>query len=302
MSDYPPQGDQYEFDTFVRRLSSIADPVMRRRQLQRHVLSVDAETFARHLHEVLVRGIRGDELCAELMHSVLEYIDLADGRDLLALEAVNLAARREGLLGLGWMLLRPDPMLSVERLILRQRGRAMSLGERKSVATGFDRTALERIVHDTDPAVIERLCRNPRVLEQHILTVVTRRPTMPEILRVVAREPRWSRRATIREAIAQNPYTDTGMAIRMLPGLPIPALERLRYASELHPAVRDFAAWLLALRVGQEEGMQIPSYEVIAPSFQAPIEETSWKSDEAVEEGDVWEDEVDEDDTWDPDE
>jgi hypothetical protein len=33
--DYEEQGDQYEVATLIRRMTSIQDPVMRRRQLQR---------------------------------------------------------------------------------------------------------------------------------------------------------------------------------------------------------------------------------------------------------------------------
>ncbi|MBU6161116.1 MAG: hypothetical protein KGO50_08335 [Myxococcales bacterium] len=292
MSDYPEQGDQFEFDTLVRRMISIADPVMRRRQLQRHVLSVDPLTFAQHLQQMVTQAIRGDSDAMELLFSLIEYMELADGRDALALEAVNLAARAESLLAIGWMLLNPPPMRSVDKLLLRQRGKALTLGERKALATGFDRTRIDALLHDNDPAVIERLCRNPRVQEQHVMTMATLRPTTPELLQVIAREPRWARRAAIREALVQNPFIGTGLALRLLPTLPIPALERLRHASELHPAVRDFALYLLALRLGREKLLQIPSYEVVKPSFLAPIDETQWQADDdnnsEANAGDYW--------------
>ena len=280
MSDYPEQGDQFEFDTLVRRMISIADPAMRRRQLQRHVLSVDPLTFAQHLQQMVALAMRGDADAMELLFSMIEYMELADGRDALALEAVNLAARSESLLAIGWMLLNPPPMRSVDKLLLRQRGKVLTLGERKALATGFDRARLESLLHDNDPTVIERLCRNPRVQEQHIMTMATLRPTTPELLQVIAREPRWARRATIREALVQNPFLGTGLALRLLPTLPVPALERLRHATELHPSVRDFALYLLALRLGREKLLQIPSYEVIKPSFLAPIDETQWQAED----------------------
>jgi hypothetical protein len=176
------------------------------------------------------------------------------------------------------MLLKPEPVRTVERLVHRQIGRPMTLGERKSMASGWDHSRLERLLVDTDVAVIERLCRNPRLLEQHVLLLASRRPTLPELLHVVAREPRWMRRATVREALVQNPYACTGMALCLLPTIPVPALERLQFANEFHPAIRDFSRYLLQLRRGNPEFIQIPDYSDFKPQRVGPDIEKAWRT------------------------
>jgi hypothetical protein len=254
------QGDQYEIETLIRRLASIPDPTMRRRQLQRHILSVDAGTFAEHLQIILTRCVRGDAVCAELQLTIAEYLHHARGRDAMGLEAVNLHARSHGLAGVGWMLLCPAPARSIDALTFRQRGRPMSLGERKSVASGWDRARFEYLVEDNAPEIVDRLCANPRVQEPLILAIATRRPTVPELLERVALHPRWARRHSVREALIQNPYADTGMTLRLLPTLHEPAMQRIQHAQELHQAVRDFAGWLLALRRDDDVPSELPTY------------------------------------------
>lgn len=280
MDDYPEQGDQFEIATLIRRMASISDVTMRRRQLQRHVLSVDAATFAAHLAHIVSHAIRGQAIAAELLLSVCEYIHRAEGRDAIALEAVNLEAKATRHHALCWMLLRPEPYRSVEKLILRQKGRPMTLGERKAVAVGWDPTKLERLINDNDPAVVEKLCKNPRIQEQHILAIAARRPTLPILLDVVLREPRWGRRAIVRETLLQNPYIDTGTALCYLPTLPATALERIQCATELHPAVLDFSRYLLAARYGDVQDAEVPDYSQVKRREFAPIDEVAWDGSE----------------------
>jgi hypothetical protein len=276
MDEFPEQGDQFDIATLIRRMASISDPTMRRRQLQRHVLSVDAATFAQHLEYIVSHAIRGQAIAAELLLSVCEYIHRAEGRDAIALEAVNLEARSAGYSSLCWMLLRPEPYRAIDKLILRQKGKPMSLGERKAEAVGWDPTKLERLIHDNDPTVLEKLCKNPRIQEQHIMAIASRRPTLPILLDVLVREPRWGRRARVRETLVQNPYIETGTALCFLPTVPATALERIQCATELHPAVLDFSRYLLAARYKGVESVEIPDYGQMKRRENGPVDERSW--------------------------
>lgn len=246
------QGDQYELDTLLRRIISVSEPAMRMRQVQRHIASVDPETAAAHFQQVLLRSLRGDGDCAEVMLAVSSYLDAEDPPQL---DAIDLAARREGHHGVAWLLLNPPPARDVDLASLRLRaGRGITLGERKAAARGWNRQLLQRLLMDVDPSVIDLLCANTRLGEQHVLTIVSRRPTNPEVIRVVARHPRWYARARIREGIAQNPYGPTGLSLRTLPLVSHSTIARVAVAGDLHPTMKAFARYLVALRRGEEPG------------------------------------------------
>lgn len=126
-------------------------------------------------------------------------------------------------------------------------GRQITLGERKAMAAGGDRAVLEKLLYDRDPSVIGRLCLNPRVLEQDVLFLATRRPNDPAVLREIARSP-WLKRYSVRHALALNPYAETGLVLRLLPMLHAPELAALRFTGDVHPMVRQSAAELVQWR------------------------------------------------------
>jgi hypothetical protein len=134
----------------------------------------------------------------------------------------------------------PEVRLPVEREI--------TLGERRSMARGRDRRYLERLLLDPSPLVIRNLLKNPHLRVQDVLVVATRRPTKPELTMEVALNTRWFKSHRIREALVQNPYSATGLSLRLLPTLRIHTLRRIRNAGDLHPWVHDTAEMLVELR------------------------------------------------------
>lgn len=242
-------GDQYEFETFVRRLHSVQDPEMRRAQVRRHVLTVDATTVADHLYRLLRGAVRGDATCAELLLPIVEFVNHATDDVNAALDAIDLEARAADLHAVSWFLLAPPPARRIDaRAMKAMRVESQSLGHRKASAALHDRRVLERLVYDDHPMVIERLLRNPRVQEPSVMTIATRRPTTPELLATISRSPRWLARMRVREGLAQNPYVDTGLALRLLPTLRPSLWKTLPHASQVHDALKSYAQYLLALR------------------------------------------------------
>lgn len=247
-------GDQYEYATFLRRIISVPDPELRQRQLERHLLTVDAETASQHLQRLLQDGMRGSRDAGEVLLPLAEFVHRANERHLLALEAINLAARAGGRHGVGWYLLSPRAHRALDdRVAKNMRAESMSLGHRKAAASQADRRMLDRLVHDPHPMVVERLCRNPRIQEGHMLTIATRRPTTTELLETVARSTRWMRNRHVREALAQNPYIPTGLALRLLPTLRPTVLRSMPHSSQLHDTVKQFALYLMELRITTPE-------------------------------------------------
>ena len=245
--------DQYDVATFRRRVLSVSDPSLRRRQVERHVLTVDAPTVVDHLQQVMRAAALGSADDAEIVLTFAEFIGRASGEESLALEALDLEARDSGRHAVAWMLLEPRPARSIDHRALTQMQRqAQSLGYRKAQAMKPDPRWLDQLARDDHWMVIEKLCQNPRTSEAHIMTVVTRRPTIPELIDTVAGSLRWYRRPSIREAIVMNPYADTGLCLRTLATLSPKQWTTVQHAQQVHEAVRRFAQYLSSLRVAAD--------------------------------------------------
>ena len=126
--------------------------------------------------------------------------------------------------------------------------RDVSLGERRSMAAGPRRRILERLLLDREPLVIRKLLNNPQLRIGDVRVVASRRPTRPELLQEVVYHPRWFSRVDAREAVVRNPYSDTGLSLKLLPTLGIKLLRRIAYSADLHPLIHESARRLVKLR------------------------------------------------------
>lgn len=241
-------GDPSVLDTFITRVIRVPEPAQRRAQIERFLRTVDEAVAAVHLDQVLRRCSLGSAECLEVTLSLAELLGLLRPNTDLRVESLNLIARQEDRTALAWFLLEPPPQRVPPERNAYARAEQSPLGIRRAEAAGWQRDRLERLLHDDEPMVVERLCANPRILRQHMLTLVTRRPTRSQALQMVARFPRWFRDSEIRFAMASNPYNDTGLSLRILPTLNEHLLQRLVLAQDLHPALRHACAFWLGLR------------------------------------------------------
>jgi hypothetical protein len=109
-----------------------------------------------------------------------------------------------------------------------------------------DHKWLERLLVDLDPTVIANVCANPRITEQDVLTVTSKRPNTPAVLDAVA-QSRWLTSDTVRRSLIQNPYARTSLAISLLPVMPPTFIAALRFSGQVHPAVVATAEYLMGL-------------------------------------------------------
>jgi hypothetical protein len=96
--------------------------------------------------------------------------------------------------------------------------------------------------------VIHNLLLNPRITEDLVVRVAARRPARAETLREIWASRRWSVRRRVRLALAQNPYIEPEIAVRILPLLSVPDLKAIAENSTLHGAVRDAAKAFIRTR------------------------------------------------------
>ena len=124
----------------------------------------------------------------------------------------------------------------------------MTLGEKKFLARKPDRNTIEKIRTVKDPQVVSNLLNNPRVLERDILSLITRRPNNPDVLRLVSQHPRWNMRYTIRKALVFNPYTPIDVALKLLNTLLKQDLKEVTRDKTLSPHLRKRAEEIIKER------------------------------------------------------
>jgi hypothetical protein len=163
-------------------------------------------------------------------------------------------AEREGLLALGRLLRRRRTIYEAnvrdpqERPTSALQGRALTLGERKALARGRDRFMIDRLLRDPHPAVIKNLLGNPRVTEDDVIRLASRRPTFPDVQTEIARSSRFGHRPRVRLAIVQNPFSPTSLSVPLVPLLVKQDLASVVAGTELPAVVRAAAIELLQRR------------------------------------------------------
>lgn len=118
------------------------------------------------------------------------------------------------------------------------RGRPLTLGERKSLARKPDRDMMERLLRDPHPDVIRQLLANPKLTEEDVLSLASRRPCRFDVLMQIARTPRWTHRPRIRMALVLNPDTPLEVTTPLVGLLVRQELRLVATSTTVAPALR----------------------------------------------------------------
>lgn len=261
MSDEPSDGvdepvDELleRYDTTLRQIGSLPEIPMRRAAVAAAVTALEPDEAVWWIDQ-LIRGAlwgKNPEMdailaCADWLVRLRQEDDY--GTIATLYEAAAEAGRESVLMMLrdppAHRALRNGARLPETRLPI---DRDVSLGERRSMARGQDRRFLERLILDPSPLVVGQLLENPAIRLPDVVTIAARRPTVPELVLQVALAPKWFRELQLREAIVQNPFAATGLALKLMPTLNIHSLRKIRHAGDLHPMIREFAELLVQLR------------------------------------------------------
>ncbi len=127
-------------------------------------------------------------------------------------------------------------------------GRALTLGERKSLARRRDRQLLARALRDPHRDVIRVLLSNPALTEPDVVRLCARRPVAAEVLREVFRSPRWIVRYGVRLALARNPWAPLDVSLAVVPRLHAHDARDLAASPELPEPLRTAATRASATR------------------------------------------------------
>ncbi|MEW5849036.1 MAG: hypothetical protein AB2A00_09480 [Myxococcota bacterium] len=152
------------------------------------------------------------------------------------------AAAQAGLVAVQRLLLAPPPRQERRAPQPRRAPEGSdTLGMRTWLARCGEHHHLDKLSRDPDPRVIRNLLLNPRLTEKDVLKIVTRRPALADVLREVARNDKWTRRAAVRRALVFNPFTPTEVALRLLPFMSRADLHALAVDGKVHAEVAQQA-------------------------------------------------------------
>ncbi|HYL04949.1 MAG TPA: hypothetical protein VE075_02855 [Thermoanaerobaculia bacterium] len=121
----------------------------------------------------------------------------------------------------------------------------LAVGEKISIARRAAPTILVQLRHDPTPRVIAALLDNPRLTEGTLTPLVHGERTPAPVLELIAGDRRWGNRYPLRLALARNPATPLGTALRLLPALHKPDLRAVAADSRLAEPLRRRARLLL---------------------------------------------------------
>lgn len=240
------------FGQVVNRVYAVPELAMRAPLAGEQILALSTDTAAFVLDQLIRWTVIGGDREGETLLALVSWL-LVDAPYEWKCEVYE-AAVHATMECAPRFLLEVPPRRTVKNLNALRRphfDRDVSLGERKQLARGARRDILERLLLDLDPQVIAKLCQNPAVQQQDILTIATRRPIVSAVLLELARSQRWLVRYEVRRAIVHNPYTPTGLSLKLLPFLHGTDIRKVARSTELHTALTETAANLLVIRAAR---------------------------------------------------
>ncbi len=242
-----------EVGPFIDRVLALPDRPMRAAVLTERLRRYDAHLCLALLEGMLDRIVRGDTGAREVLLDLTSTRPLAEALGYTSARALYELARKRDRLSVARLFLSLENLAGreVDEAFLKRENMKMpdeSLGWRKAHARATDRMKLDRLLFDRNPAVIQLLLANPRIVEQDVVRIAAMRPTNPENLVAVFRHPRWIPRYMVKVALACNPYTPVDIALACLPHLMLPKLRYVAANAKLKRSVRDSARELLARR------------------------------------------------------
>jgi hypothetical protein len=236
-----------------RKLAHVLEPRMRLTLVREHVLSCTAEEACALIAEVIVRppGLQavGDPLRQVVLELITDTSGAADEASsdegtllpYATRREIYAAATRSGDEHVARLLRTAPAILELEEAPRRLPIdlAEIPLGRRRALARGDDRNLLEKLALDPDGLVIANLLRNPRLVELDVVRIAALRPVTSSTLIEVSRSPRWSKSLRVRVALARNPHSPVGLAVKMVATLPLPTLREMCDDPDLHRETRS---------------------------------------------------------------
>jgi hypothetical protein len=237
--------------SFLRVLLALPDLGQRTAWARAELTGLCRKDAAQLLEAVCHQSLLSDPSAREAMVVVAGVV--AGLGDCAWVAELRQAAQAQGLSALARLL---GPELSVpadepepETLPVPDygKGRELTLGERRSLARRATRAAFDRLLDDPHPLVIRQLLENPRLTEDDVVRLATRRPAHGTTLRELANSPKWLCRARVRMSILLNPGSSSALTYPLLGVCTRTELREVTRSTHISDELRHAAAEYLEL-------------------------------------------------------
>jgi len=183
-------------------------------------------------------------------------VDLAEvlGSDLALRDKLAQAAHDRGSMPLArWLSAQTERTAPHAEPTLRNAsGRLLTLGEKKTLARLARPDLLPKLLRDVEVSVVARALAHPRLTEDVLVMVMTKRPGSPLLLGEIAKHPKWIQRPRVRVALVAHPDTPMSRALLVVPLLLKQDLELVATLPRVPSEVREASRARLA---------QLPPFE-----------------------------------------
>jgi hypothetical protein len=124
---------------------------------------------------------------------------------------------------------------------------SLAVGEKVSLARRASPALQMQLRRDPDLRVFRALLENPRLTESVLVPLLASPETRPDVLGVIAADPRWGVRMEVRRALARNPRTPVDVALGLIATLPRSDQRAVAQDPRLNEVVRRRARLLSGL-------------------------------------------------------
>jgi hypothetical protein len=233
-------------DALVRATLALADASLRVAYLRGLLRDSQPEQLAPGLELLCARAEQAEPRARECLVSLVDALAWNEPELVMAVQRLREEAAGESFWALERLLRSPLDASSLATADLPKKenvpdygkGRPLTLGERKSLARKPDRDMLERLLLDPHPDVIHRLLVNPRLTEDDVIRIATKRPCRADVLSEIARSEKWMHRSRVRLAIVLNPSTPLALAAPIVSLLMRQELKLVAESTALSPVIR----------------------------------------------------------------
>lgn len=225
----------------ARRLVALPHPDVRREALRAAMRAWDGEALAHWLGFLAIRRGHRDfrPLWLDtIVHLLTDAEVLASGR---AQEVTGrLGAHRLRVL-MEFLTVGDTERVAVEGVAPRYALEEVPLGTRKWRARGQHRETLRLLCADPDPSVLRILLANPRITEEEVLRIASRRPQVPQAFLEVLVSARFGVRESVQAALVLNPWCPVRVGLAVIPLLSRACLSDILRSSGLDSRIRRVA-------------------------------------------------------------
>lgn len=245
----PPNEDKDNRENYseelVKKLAVLPENSMRHAVLTEYFSKLEDGQVLEVISDILNSSTRRIPHYAEALKTLTDVPGISQALGASRMASIYSMAQEAGLEDVVAFLAETPAMriveTSEEEVYVDHRLKEVSLGMKRSLARKLDLDLLNRLLHEQHPMVIENILNNPHMTEAHVVRIASKRPTSGNVLKIVARHPKWISRYRVKKALVFNPFTPTAVSVRLVGFLLDQDLKEVITMFTLHPEIRQSA-------------------------------------------------------------